>query len=201
MNNCKCGNCGCNPCRCHDHGYSPASVMNPKPEHYGKPCAPCKNSYIGAPVKSVMHACEYCHCGGAPKNGCSCGCHSDGNCGTTIVVDDANDKVYVYGKIVHENYHVPGGNCVPYTTVAGAGFDQNGRSWSDEFFEGVQDNNNILLEHTPIVDDRFLVFLNGLKQRMGAEHDFTVEGNQLHFNFYELIPTDIVEVMYEYGEV
>ena len=43
-----------------------------------------------------------------------------------------------------------------------------------------------------------MVFLNGLKQRQGGEYDFIVEDNKIHFNFYDLLATDTVEVMYEY---
>ena len=28
----------------------------------------CKDSFIGAPVQAVVHAREYCHCGGAKSN-------------------------------------------------------------------------------------------------------------------------------------
>jgi hypothetical protein len=44
-----------------------------------------------------------------------------------------------------------------------------------------------------------MVFLNGVKQREGNEYDYTVNENVVHFNFYQLLPTDRVEVIYEYG--
>lgn len=161
------------------------------------PAPYCKASYIGAPVKSVVHACEYCTCG---KNG-GPGCHCKPKGGIcAAVVDDANNRVYLYGNIVHENYHVPGNNCIAYTAVESAGFHAAGRLDMDEFFEGEQDNNNIGLAHAPIKDNTLLVFLNGVKQREGNEYDyvFTAE-NVLHFNFHELIATDKVEVLYTYG--
>lgn len=117
----------------------------------------------------------------------------------TAVVDDANNRVYLYGNIVHENYHVPGNECVAYTAVESAGYQRDGRLGADEFFDGVQDNNNVALSHEPLMDNSFLVFLNGVKQREGAEYDYTVNGRLVHFNFYTLLDTDRVEVMYEYG--
>lgn len=117
----------------------------------------------------------------------------------TAVVDDANGKVYLYGNIIHENYHIPGNDCLAYTAVESAGFATDGRLSADEFFDGVQDNNNVILANAPIVDNTFLVFLNGIKQREGGEFDYTVNGKAVHFNFHTILPTDRVEVMYEYG--
>lgn len=160
----------------------------------------CKDSYIGAPVKAVVHASEYCHCGGAKSNkGCGCGCHRGPEGVCSVVVDDANNRVYLYGNIVHENYHVPGGQCIAYAAVESAGFTAPGRLEKDEFFEGVQDNNNVTLSFTPLVDNTMLVYLNGLKQRRGEEYDYTLNGKTVHFNFYNLLPTDVVEVMYTYS--
>lgn len=159
----------------------------------------CKHSYIGAPVKAVVHACEYCGHHGKHE-GCDCGCHKHGGDGVcSVVVDDANNRIYLYGNIVHENYHVPGGQCVAYAAVESAGFTAPSRLGKDEFFEGVQDQNIITLEQEPIVDNTLMVFLNGLKQKEGAENDYTVNGRYIHFNFYELLPTDRIEVMYTFG--
>lgn len=156
-----------------------------------------KFTYVGAPVKAIAHPCPVCK-----KKG-PCGCK--GKCAPapmgicTAVVDDANNRVYLYGNIIHENYHVPGNQCIAYTAVESAGFSRDGRLGADEWFDGVQDNNNIGLAHTPIVDTHFMVFLNGVKQREGNEYDYTVNENVVHFNFYQLLPTDRVEVIYEYG--
>ena len=117
----------------------------------------------------------------------------------TAVVDDASGKVYLYGNVIHENYHVPGNACIAYTAVESAGFAADGRLGADELYEGEQDNNNITLEHTPFHDNSLLVFLNGVKQVEGPERDYVIDGNKIHFNFYEILPTDRVEVMYEYG--
>lgn len=157
----------------------------------------CKHAYVGAPVKAIAHPCPVCKKG---PGACKCA----GKCGVPAgicqaVVDDANNIVYFYGNIVHENYHVPGGACIAYTGVESAGFKRDGRLGADEFFEGEQEHNNIGLTHVPFKDNSLLVFLNGVKQREGNERDYTINENVIHFNFYELLPTDRVEVMYEYG--
>lgn len=131
-----------------------------------------------------------CHAG--------CGCKKMGKGICTAVVDDVNNRVYLYGDIFHENYHVPGNNCIAWTAVESAGFERAGRLGADEFFDGEQDNNNVSLSHCPFKDNTLLVFLNGVKQREGAEYDYTVNGHIIHFNFYNLLDTDRVEVMYEY---
>lgn len=158
-----------------------------------------KTDYIGAPVKNVAIA----HQMHGEGEGCGCGHDEHGHnhgCGLCMaVVDDANDRVYIYGNIVHENYHVPGNQCIAWTGVASAGFGAVGRIRADEFFEGEQDNNTVRLAHTPTVDGDMFVFLNGIKQREGNENDYVVNGNTLHFNFYNLLDTDLVEVIYYYG--
>lgn len=158
----------------------------------------CKHTYVGAPVKAIAHPCPVCK---KDANHCTCKgkCHVPPMGICQAVVDDANNVVYLYGNIVHENYHVPGNQCIAYTGVESAGFNLNGRLGADEWFEGVQDNNNVGLAHVPFKDNSFLVFLNGVKQREGNEYDYTVNENVVHFNFYQLLPTDRVEVMYEYG--
>lgn len=160
----------------------------------------CKYSYVGSPVKAIAHPCPVCK-----KGPGACKCKHGGKCGMPpmgvcqVVVDDVNNKVYLYGNVIHENYHVPGNACIAYTAVESAGFEANGRLGADEVYEGEQDGNNVTIEHEPILDNSFLVFLNGVKQIAGAERDYVVEGKKIHFNFYELLPTDRVEVMYEYG--
>lgn len=159
----------------------------------------CKDSYVGSPVKAIAHPCPVCKKG---PGKCHCkhkGCHPAPMGVCQVVVDDANGKVYLYGNVVHENYHVPGGACIAYTAVESAGFETSGRVGADELFEGEQDNNNVTLEHEPLRDNSLLVFLNGVKQVEGPERDYVVEGQKIHFNFYEILPTDRVEVMYEYG--
>ena len=156
----------------------------------------CKHAYVGNPVKSIAHPCPVCK-----KKACECkkDCHKAPAGICAAVVDDANGVVYLYGEIFHENYHVPGNNCMAFTGVESAGFGRNGRLGADEWFDGEQDNNNVGLAHTPFKDNSLLVFLNGIKQREGNEYDYTINENVVHFNFYQLLPTDRVEVMYEYG--
>lgn len=161
-------------------------------------CGHPKHDYIGNPVKHVALSCPQC---GKHYNDCTCG-HSHGcgsNCGTTIVVDDANDVLYIYGNIIHENYHVPTNECTAWTAAASAGFNAKSLQDADEYFEGVQDQNTVTIKHNPQKDNSFLVFLNGVKQREGEEQDYVLNGRDIHFNFYELLETDLVEVMYKYG--
>ena len=68
----------------------------------------------------------------------------------------------------------------------------------EEIFEGEQDNNNIVVAHTPIPESE-TVYLNGLKQIEGNERDYRkTADNTFHFNFYNLLPSDVVEVVYRY---
>ena len=80
-----------------------------------------------------------------------------------------------------------------------AGFPYTGSIKADEVFEGEQDNNNIVVSHLPIKDS-VEIYLNGLKQIEGTERDFQkLADNTFHFNFYNLLPTDVVEVVYRYA--
>lgn len=164
---------------------------------------PCKESYIGAPVRAYANVCQYCHghgcghCGGCPKDGKGmCGMPKQGIC--EAVVDDAAGVVYLYGNVKHEDYHVPSQNCIAYTGVVSAGFPYTGSIKGDELFDGEQDNNNIRLAHTPIPES-VNIYLNGLKQIEGSERDYVaLADNTYHFNFYTLLPSDTVEVVYRY---
>ena len=159
----------------------------------------CKHSYVGSPVKAIAHPCPVCKKG---PGKCHCkhkGCPVPPMGICQAVVDDANNKVYLYGNVTHENYHVPGNACIAFTAVQAGGFALDGRLGADELFVGEQDNNNVTLSHDPLMDNSFFVFLNGVKQVEGPENDYTVNGRLIHFNFYQLLPTDRVEVMYEYG--
>ena len=119
-------------------------------------------------------------------------------CGT--VIDDINDVVYLYGNVYHENYHIPD-SCQPYVAVASAGFEFNRKLDADEFFDGEQSDNTVRLQHAPLHDNTLLVFLNGVKQREGADYDYVfVSDKAIKFNFYDILETDRVEVMYEYTE-
>lgn len=159
----------------------------------------CKKSYIGAPVKAVVHACEYCTCGGAPKGGCNCGCHGGGSGICAAVIDDANNRTYLYGNVTHENYHQPGGDCIAYAAVSNDGFTEY-KVDKDEFFQGEQPNNSVVLQYEPQRNNTLMVFLNGLKQREGTEYDYVVVDNKIHFVNRQLLAKDRIEVMYtHYG--
>ena len=112
------------------------------------------------------------------------------------VVDDVNGKVYLYGNVVHENYHVPGSECFTFTAVESAGFETSGRIGNDEVFTGVQVNNSVILAHLPLIDHSFFVFLNGLKQI--PTRDYSVNGQTVTFTSATLGENDVVEIMYEY---
>lgn len=162
---------------------------------------PCKDSYIGAPVRAYANVCQYCHgdgCGhcGAHKEHGMCGCGKNGIC--QAVVDDAAGVVYLYGNVKHEDYHTPQQNNIAYTGIVSAGFPYVGTIKADEIFDGEQDNNNIVVSHIPVKDSDE-VYLNGLKQIEGAERDYQkLSDNTYHFNFYNLIDTDRVEIIYKY---
>ena len=147
-----------------------------------------------------------CHC--ASHSDCHCKnhkhncCHNSANGLCSVVVDDANNTVYIYGQpgsVLHENYHVPGSDCLTYASITASSNSAPKIMQVDEFFEGEHSGNNISLQHTPSNTTKMLVFLNGLKQRNGSEYDYTINGNIIHFNTYNLLATDVVEVMYEYG--
>lgn len=159
-----------------------------------------KEMFVGTPLKTIAHPCDYCHgkgCGHCRAHvNPACGCHDRGIC--EVVVDDANDLVYIYGNVKHEDFHVPS-DVVAYTAVPSAGFPNTGIRKADEIFEGEQDGNNITVAHK-IMEGTETVYLNGLKQIEGAEFDYTREGQKLHFNFYDILPTDKIEVVYKYTE-
>lgn len=160
----------------------------------------CKDAYIGAPVRAHAHVCEYCHGHGCDHCGHhehhhGCECTPKGVC--EVVVDDANELIYIYGNIKHEDFHAPARGKVPYVAVPG-GLRMSSFAQANELFEGEQDSNNVILAHKPTVDEMF-VFLNGVKQVEGAERDYIVKDEKtIHFNFYALLPNDRVEVVYKY---
>lgn len=164
--------------------------------NHGKPC---KDSYIGAPVRAYANVCQYCGGNGCNHCGKSGSCNSQKNVICEAVVDDAAGVVYLYGNVKHEDYHVPEQNCIAFTGVVSAGFPYNGTVKKVELFEGEQDNNDIVLSHVP-VKDSVEVYLNGLRQIEGTERDFqSLSDTRLHFNFYSLIESDVVEVIYKYS--
>ena len=121
---------------------------------------------------------------------------------TTAVIDDANEVAYIYGNILHENYHVPEDLCLPYFTVSATAetFRNRNYLWGHELFEGVYSGDNIVLQEKPDVGWPTFVFRNGLKQREGQEYEYTLTDRTIHFNFHPLEATDFVEVHYRYVE-
>jgi hypothetical protein len=136
---------------------------------------------------------------------CSCG---KGNCTvktisriaglSTAVVDDAEQNVYIYGNIQYENHHNPVMECQPFLSIPLQPSSYKGLAFHEEVFDGEFDNNTITLAHTPDKDNPILVFKNGLKQIPGDERDYNITGDKLHFNFYTLQATDVVDVLYRY---
>lgn len=70
---------------------------------------------------------------------------------------------------------------------------------TDEVPTGVIDGvNTIFTLANPVNGDSLKVYLNGLSQRTGASHDYTVlSATQIQFNDAPL-PDDVVTVDYEY---
>jgi hypothetical protein len=117
---------------------------------------------------------------------------------STIVIDDANQIAYIYGNVIHENYHQAGKGCESYTVLPiDVAAQQTYKETADEIYEGEFPNNTIQLNFEP--SNEPAVFLNGLKQIKGQEYDYVRPAtNKIQFNFYDLIPTDKVEVIYDH---
>lgn len=145
------------------------------------------------------------------RNSCGGTCGANGTCSTTqmigsglttAVIDDANEVTYIYGSIVHENYHVPEELCSPYFTVPTTVDTYRNRNYlqGHELFEGEYSGDNITLQHIPDAGWPVMVFRNGLKQREGQDYEYTLTDAVIHFNFSPLLATDYVEVYYRYIE-
>lgn len=118
------------------------------------------------------------------------------------VIDDANEVAYIYGNVLHENYHVPEELCLPYFTVEATAetFRNRNLLWGHELFEGEYSGDNITLAQKPDSAWPVMVFRNGLKQRAGQDYEYTLTDKVIHFNFDPLVETDYVEVYYRYVE-
>lgn len=151
----------------------------------------------------------YCgNCGlsiGGP-NGCHCANRSpikeiNRLCGvSTAVIDDANERVYLYGNILHEDYHVPSEECQPYITIPTTIETFRNLVFSTEVFDGEFPDNTIQLAHTPSAAWPVEVYQNGLNQVQGQEADYRLEGDKVIFNT-ALTNTDRVKVVYRYEKV
>lgn len=118
------------------------------------------------------------------------------------VIDDANEVAYIYGNVLHENYHVPEELCLPYFTVEATAETFRNRNFlqGHEMFEGEYSGNNLVLQNKPDAGWPVMVFRNGLKQREGQEYEYSLTDKVIHFNFDTLVASDWVEVYYRYVE-
>ena len=119
---------------------------------------------------------------------------------TTAVVDDANQTVYIYGNIIHEDHHLPSDcSCQPFIKLpAELLTDYTQIRWIEENFSGEFMDNSIIIKFDPILERPFFVFLNGLKQTMGQEDDYVLKSKTIRFNIAELADGDKVSICYYY---
>lgn len=116
---------------------------------------------------------------------------------STAVIDDANERVYLYGNILHEDYHHPVEECQPYITIPTTIQTFRNLVFETEVFSGEMPSNTITLKHTPSKDWPVEVYLNGLNQVQGQEADYRLEGNKVIFNT-NITSTDRAKVVYRY---
>lgn len=116
----------------------------------------------------------------------------------TAIIDDANEKVYFYGNVQHESFHVPAAECQPYVIVPGSYENYNQLLPKTETFEGDFADNTIILAERPDRARHMFVFLNGAHQDEGQEFDYVLDRNELKFMTHNLITTDRVTVKYFY---
>lgn len=171
----------------------------------------CKHTYVGAPVKSIAHPCPVCK----EKAGeCKCkdgACHmpTPGLC--QAVIDDANNLVYLYGNVVHENYHVPGNDCVAYVAVNSG--DANKKIiFTEELYGSLDldvtdpDNPKLTLQHTPAKNGVFLIFSPNSNDPLSLPsyhvdpRKYTVDGNVVTFHEQFFTHVSAIAVAYQYGE-
>lgn len=176
-----CGDCSCGNlanCRCNEKHYF-EDYHNHKPAHADECTKGCDKKKEGR-----------------------CGCKRTKTSfpGNMIVIDDANETTFFYGNVVHENYHKPENVCSPFVAVPTNMLTYTGNDYPQghEIFDGIASQNSITLKNTPDKTWPVFVFKNGLKQIEGDERDITISGNEIQFKFYELQPTDVVEVYYRY---
>lgn len=154
-------------------------------------CDVCPAS-IGPRYSTETRVCDPCNGNLAYKN-ISCG---DGI--SAAVIDDASEKTYLYGNIIHENYHVPERECLPFISIPTNMETYERLNIATETFEGTFADNSILLEGEPCKDRHMFVFLNGLHQDEGQEYDYLLDGNKITFTHRNLTSGDRVTVKYNY---
>lgn len=116
---------------------------------------------------------------------------------STAVIDDVNERVYLYGNILHENYHTPAEECQPYITIPTTTNSFRQLAWKTEVFVGEMSEDTIALAETPSKDWLVEVYLNGVNQVEGQEADYRIDGNKIIFNT-PLKDTDRTKVVYRY---
>ena len=143
------------------------------------------------------------------SDGCGCG-STTGYCkatsligpgAMTAVIDDANEITYIYGNIIHENYHMPLGECQPFIVLPTNLETYRTLVFKTEMFDGVMLNDKIILAEVPSADWPVMVFRNGLKMREGQENDYVITGKEITFTFNPTVSTDRFEIIYRYVKV
>lgn len=116
---------------------------------------------------------------------------------TTAVVDDANNKTYLYGNVQYEKYHVPSEECEPYIVVPSFFEGYTVPSPTTVVHEGTAEDELVTLEEEPLDGYHLFVFRNGLLQ---DETDYSLVETGVQFN-EALLSTDKVVVKYHYNKV
>ena len=168
----------------------------------------CKHAYVGSPVKPISHPCPVCK--GKPGE-CKCkdgACHMPAPGLCQAVIDDANNLVYLYGNVVHEDYHIPGNDCVAYVAVNAP--QSNKAIVFTQEMDSTRDISDpshpkLTLKHTPIKNGVFMVFAPdsdaplSTPQYLVDPRNYKVEGNVITFDqgFYSYVSAFVVA--YQYG--
>lgn len=116
---------------------------------------------------------------------------------TTAVVDDANNKTYLYGNVQYEKYHVPSEECEPYVVVPSFFEGYAVPTPTTVVHQGTAQNELVVLEEEPLSGYHLLVFRNGVLQDEG---DYTLVDTGVEFST-PLLGSDKVVVKYHYNKV
>ena len=121
---------------------------------------------------------------------------------STAVIDDANELTYLYGNVMHENFHVPTSKCQPYVAVPSTWETWKHFMPTTEVYEGTFADNTIILTETPSDVRPMFVFLNGVHQDEGQTYDYIIEDEKkIKFMTHTLLPSDRVTVKFYYVKV
>lgn len=116
---------------------------------------------------------------------------------STAVVDDANNKTYLYGNVQYEKHHVPSDECEPYVVVPSFFEGLTVPSPTTVVHEGVAQDEIVILGEEPLDGYHLFVFRNGLLQ---DESDYSLVETGVQFND-ALLSNDKVVVKYHYNKV